>query len=129
MHNGNSKVEALVTEFVTGLNDIVDRGAKTILKALSPARPFLNLRAATPSRLPDKLRTVDGVYVTAGDRILGGKRTAHGKPYKRAPYICLVMGCENVGAPIYGMVCVKHKNTSPRTKDALRRARKDFHRG
>lgn len=50
---------------------------------------------------------------------------------RRAPrrsYPCLLPGCTNVGAPIYGMVCVEHRKT-PKRKIARLRADREASRG
>ena len=58
----------------------------------------------------------------------GAKLALSGRPRRKLPrQLCPVPGCENTAAPIFGMVCAKHKDV-PKVKIAkfreARRARK-----
>jgi hypothetical protein len=47
------------------------------------------------------------------------------KPRKKAPkQLCPVPGCKNAAAPVFGMVCAKHKDTPKRLVKKYREERK-----
>jgi hypothetical protein len=56
----------------------------------------------------------------------GGRQTTlSGKTRKKAPrQLCPVPGCKNTAAPVYGMVCAKHKDVSKAKIKKYRAARR-----
>jgi hypothetical protein len=53
------------------------------------------------------------------------KTTKLGRPRKKPPrQLCPVPGCKNTAAPIFGMVCAKHKDVAKSKIKKFREARK-----
>jgi hypothetical protein len=52
-------------------------------------------------------------------------RTSSGKTRKKPPrQLCPVLGCKSTAAPVYGMVCAKHKDVSKAKIKKYREARR-----
>ena len=57
--------------------------------------------------------------------IAAAKVTKVGRPRKKAPrQLCPVPGCKNTAAPIFGMVCAKHKDVAKSKIRKYREARR-----
>ena len=98
-------IQSLVQDFVAGLSAVVEG------QSLERARQAVE--SALGGRRPGRPATLS---------------IALGRPRKKAPkQFCPVPGCKNPAAPVFGMVCAKHKDV-PKTKikkfREARRARK-----
>jgi len=86
------------------------------------------LAAALESRALERAR--DAVESAFGERHRGSRARpalpANGvKPRKKPPVqLCPVPGCKNTAAPVYGMVCTKHKDVPKAKIKKYRDARK-----
>jgi hypothetical protein len=64
---------------------------------------------------------VDGALANGRSRLPG----ASGKPRRKPPrQLCPVPGCKNTAAPVYGMVCGKHKDVPKAKIKKYREARR-----
>jgi len=105
-------IKTLVSDFAAQLSALIhsqatDRARTAVMSAfgVGPHRG--------PGR-PPKMAAAKGMVVAVAK-----------KPRKKAPrQLCPVPGCKNPAAPIFGMVCAKHKDL-PKTKiKAFREARR-----
>ncbi len=92
-------VQALIHQFTTDLTKLIENEAQSIRERITGA-----IANMPPGKFdPGSVVKVSNTPITAGI-----------KPRKSRPvFRCLRKNCKNVGAPIYGMVCTKHKNTPP----------------
>ncbi len=88
-------VRSLIEEFATRLAAVVEQ--ETIARARTSVESAFGVRG--PGR-PAKLAGL----------------TLSGRPRRKGPrQLCPVPGCKNPAAPVFGMVCAKHKDV-PKTK-------------
>lgn len=148
IRSSSAAVRALVDDFVTRLDLIVDHGVDAVLKSMTLLQradmvlPELTISARAPvgefERLETYPQNIGGMKPRSRAVQVDGAASAYNfspphkwgevtLPRKRAPFPCLVPGCTNVGAPIYGMVCVEHKGT-PKRKIARLRAERAANR-
>lgn len=102
-------IKLIVSDFTRKLTDLIERDAveraqTAVLGAFGIRRP----------RGPGRPPRVAALVVSVTKR--GGK--------KIPPQFCPVPGCKNKAAPIFGMVCAKHKNVSKAKIKEYREARK-----
>jgi hypothetical protein len=125
--DSSSQIRHIVGDFVGQLSalieqDAVARARATILSAFSGGdAPNLTPNGKRRGRPPGSGRRAAGpVLALAG--VVGRKR-------RKAPIqLCPVPGCTNRAAPVFGMVCSKHKDLSKaaiRKFREARRAKKD----
>jgi hypothetical protein len=107
-----STIKAAIEEFSARLHTLIEghvmeRARASVMKAIGvspkrgPGRPRKALRAITPIAL-------------------GAKKKRKKPPLQ----LCPVPGCKNPAAPVFGMVCAKHKDVSKAKIKAYREARK-----
>ena len=102
-------IQTLVDEFASRLSDVIEtqirERARTAMEgALGGGSVAARPRGGRPPKAP----------------LLLGK-----KPRKKAPLqLCPVPGCKNPAAPVFGMVCAKHKGVAKSKIRKYREARK-----
>jgi hypothetical protein len=99
-----TNIESLINEFITKLSAILE--SQTIERARHVVESALGVkRAGRPSKFSASA--------------LGGKQR------KKSPIqLCPVPGCTNPAAPVFGMVCAKHKDVAKTKIKKYREARK-----
>lgn len=76
------------------------------------------------------VQIVDAVRTEVREELLGklggaGKTTASSKPRKKGPVqLCPAPGCKDRAAPVFGMLCGKHKGAPKATVAKWREARR-----
>lgn len=105
-------IQSIVQDFAERLTELIDsaaieRARTTILAAFGNGVSQPTRRGRPPRKLGTALKMVSA------------------KPRKKAPVqLCPVPGCKNPAAPIFGMVCGKHKALSKATIKKYREARR-----
>jgi len=123
--DSSSQIRHIVGDFVGQLSalieqDAVARAREAILSAFSGGdAPNLTPNGKRRGRPPGSGRRVPGaVLALAG--VMGRKRTRRKAPIQ----LCPVPGCTNRAAPVFGMVCAKHKDLSKTEIRKFREARR-----
>jgi hypothetical protein len=107
-------IKAVVNDFVTRLHSVIEG------QAMERARTaVLGAFGATPKRGPGRPPKAKALgSLTAITSISKKKR-------KKGPLqLCPVPGCKNPAAPVFGMVCAKHKDVAKSKIKKYRDARK-----
>ena len=125
----SSQIRHIVGDFVTQLSalieqDAVSRARQTILSAFAGGEATnLTVNGKRRGRPPGRRSAVLALAGTVG---VGRKR-------RKAPIqLCPVPGCSNRAAPVFGMVCAKHKDlpkSEIRKFREARRAQRDKTKG
>jgi hypothetical protein len=90
-------IEALVEEFTTKLTALLEANA------MEQARAAVTAAFGTDGR---KLRA-GGSALEVSSAVRANRR----RPRRKGPIqLCPVPGCQNRAAPVFGMVCAKHKD-------------------
>jgi hypothetical protein len=101
-----TNVHTLVTEFTTRLSSLIE--GQTIDRARAAVQSALGGGASRRGR-PPQARAL----------------TPSGKLRKKPPrQLCPVPGCKNPAAPVFGMVCAKHKDVPKAKIKKYREARR-----
>jgi hypothetical protein len=111
-----SNIQSIVDDFANQLSAFIE--AQVVARARATVAAALGAKRG-PGRPPklDKLAALSAPMVMSQ---LGGK-----KPRKKAPpQLCPVPGCKNRAAPIFGMVCSKHKDLPKAKIKQYREARR-----
>jgi hypothetical protein len=110
--DSSSQIRLIVGDFVGQLStlieqDAVARAREAIMSAFSGGdAPRLTVNGKRRGRPPGSGRRAGAMLALAG--VAGG---AGVKKRKKAPIqLCPVPGCTNRAAPVFGMVCAKHKD-------------------
>ena len=110
-----SNIQTIVTDFANQLSALIEAQATERARAA-----VLSAFGATPKRgpgRPPKAKTTLGP-LTAITSISKKKR-------KKGPLqLCPVPGCKNPAAPVFGMVCAKHKDVKKSLIKKYREARR-----
>lgn len=101
-------VKSLINQFTGDLNQLIETEAEAVRERISGA--------LSPDGASFRLGVVKSLKLSKAPATIKIAR-------KRKVVLCLRKNCKNVGAPIYGMVCVKHKDTPKATIKQLRAAR------
>jgi hypothetical protein len=114
MSNSSVEIRDIVQQFVARVSTLIEQDAiararEAVLSAFGAAAPGPARRG--PGRPP------------------GSGKAATGKPARRARrkgpiQMCPVPGCGNRAAPVFGMVCAKHKNLPKATVKKYREQRR-----
>jgi hypothetical protein len=84
-------IQDLVQQFVDSLSSLIEQD--------------------TVSRARDAVLNAFGGHAPAGFARGAGKLTSSGRKRRKGPIqLCPVPGCSNRAAPVFGMVCSKHKD-------------------
>jgi hypothetical protein len=84
-------IQDLVQQFVDSLSSLIEQD--------------------TVSRARDAVLNAFGGHAPAGLARGAGKLTSSGRKRRKGPIqLCPVPGCSNRAAPVFGMVCSKHKD-------------------
>lgn len=110
-----SNIQSIVDDFANQLSALIEtqvvaRARATVAAALGGKRG--------PGR-PPKLAKL--AQLTAPAVVDAGRKKAR---KKAPPQLCPVPGCKNLAAPIFGMVCSKHKNVAKSKIKKYREARR-----
>lgn len=109
-------VKGFVAELMRVIREEVVGGVDAMFETASPTvktHPFSNL---TKNMEPERLARIKTETDAAVKRI--GAKANLAKPKRKAPIqLCPVPKCTGRAAPLYGMVCSKHKDV-PKTKIA-----------
>lgn len=101
-------IQTLVTQFANNLTLLIEAGAEQRARAAVESALGGGAGARQPGRPPKTLSLLLGA-----------------KPRKKAPrQLCPVPGCKNTAAPIFGMVCAKHKDVAKAKIKKYREARR-----
>jgi hypothetical protein len=104
-------LEAIIVEFTERMHALIEG------EAIERARVAV-LEAFGASPAPKRGRPSKDTKVTADS---GGLKKAR----KKAPLqLCPVPGCKNAAAPVFGMVCAKHKDVAKSKIRKYREARR-----
>ena len=104
-------IKAAVEEFTQRLHTLIEGHAMERARAA-----VLSSFGASPRRGPGR---------PPKNALTAPKVTKLGRPRKKAPrQLCPVPACKNPAAPIFGMVCGKHKDVKKSEIKAYRLARK-----
>ncbi|HSZ81573.1 MAG TPA: hypothetical protein VLA14_04790 [Polyangia bacterium] len=112
-----SNIQSIVDDFANQLSAFIE--AQVVARARATVAAALGAKRG-PGRPPKlaKLAELSAPAVVVGN--LAGK-----KPRKKAPpQLCPVPGCKNRAAPIFGMVCSKHKDLPKAKVKQYREARR-----
>jgi hypothetical protein len=115
----SNSLATLVDQFAASLSDLlertsIERARQAVLSAFGGNAPA---PAARRGRPPGSGRVAAAVAVN-------GAATTR-KRRKKAPIqLCPVPGCKNRAAPVFGMVCSKHKDLPKAKVRAFREARR-----
>ena len=111
--DSSSQIRLIVGDFVGQLStlieqDAVARAREAIMSAFSGSdAPRLTVNGKRRGRPPGSGRRAAGAMVALAG-VAGGTGV---KKRKKAPIqLCPVPGCTNRAAPVFGMVCAKHKD-------------------
>ena len=114
-----SELESVIRSFAAQLTSqlttaieaqAMSQARAAIFAALGADRPVAKRRGRPPKAL--QVGTVGAI-------------TPIGKPRKKGPkQLCPVPGCKNPAAPVFGMVCAKHKDIAKSKIRKYREARK-----
>lgn len=119
MVSAMSDIQSIVESFTSQLTALIEAQAlaqarSAVFAALGGSSPVAKRRGGPPKNL--QLAPVPQVAVAKAPAM---------KPRKKAPrQLCPVPGCKNPAAPIFGMVCAKHKDLSKAKIKKFREARK-----
>ena len=109
-----SNIQSIVDDFANQLSAFIE--AQVVARARATVATALGAKRG-PGR-PPKLAKLAALSAPA--IIVAGK-----KPRKKAPpQLCPVPGCKNRAAPIFGMVCSKHKDLPKAKVKQYREARR-----
>lgn len=121
MPKGSSDIRDIVSQFVIRLSDLIERDAVTrareaVLTAFAGgAVPFKR----GPGRPPGRPGRPPGSMGSGVGLLLAGRKR------RKAPIqMCPVPGCNNRAAPVFGMVCSKHKDLPKAEIKKFREARR-----
>ena len=96
-----SNIQSIVDDFANQLSAFIE--AQIVARARATVAAALGAKRG-PGR-PPKLATLAQLTAPVVGNVVGKK------PRKKAPpQLCPVPGCKNRAAPIFGMVCSKHKD-------------------
>jgi hypothetical protein len=109
----HSELTRIVNNFTARIVSIVDSAAQQRLQGVINAALGMPARRG-PGRPP---KTLFGV-VSVGTVDAGPRR-------KRVKVLCPVPGCKGVAAPVFGMVCAKHKDVAKSKIRKYRKARRE----
>jgi len=122
--DSSSQIRLIVGDFVGQLStlieqDAVARAREAIMSAFSAGdAPNLTPNGKRRGRPPGSGRRAEGAMLA----LVGG---VSGKKRKKAPIqLCPVPGCTNRAAPVFGMVCAKHKDLPKAEIRKFREARR-----
>jgi hypothetical protein len=122
--DSSSQIRLIVGDFVGQLStlieqDAVARARQAIMSAFSgSAAPSLTVNGKRRGRPPGSGRRAAGAMLA----LAGGTGV---KKRKKAPIqLCPVPGCTNRAAPVFGMVCAKHKDLPKSEIRKFREARR-----
>jgi hypothetical protein len=108
-----SNIQSIVDDFANQLSAVIE--AQVVARARATVAAALGAKRG-PGRPPKLVPLTAPIVVGA----LVGK-----KPRKKAPpQLCPVPGCKNRAAPIFGMVCAKHKDLPKAKIKQYREARR-----
>lgn len=107
-------LQTLVTKFVADMSAIVEEQericVRSVLAALEGGRPY-----SPPAHVGQILRGEVKPKVTSGER----------KARRKGPIqLCPIPKCANRAAPVFGMVCSKHKDVPKALVKKYREARR-----
>jgi hypothetical protein len=112
-----SELQDVINTFTTRLSALID--SQAMARAQSAVLAAFGGGVALPKR---RGRPPKAVVAKASEAPVAKARV---KPRKKAPLqLCPVPGCKNTAAPIFGMVCAKHKDLPKAKIKAFRAARK-----
>ena len=117
-----SKIKSLIEAFAAKLTVALD--AEALAQARAAVFAAIGGGAPAPKRRgrPPKALRVEAAPSKATKP---AKKKARKQARKKAPLqLCPVPGCRNPAAPVFGMVCAKHKDVSKATIKKYREARK-----
>jgi hypothetical protein len=123
MPKGSSTIRDIVSQFVIRLSDLIERDAVT--RAREAVLTAFAAGAAPakrgPGRPPGRRAGPSGSGLSASNlRMLSA-----GRKRRKAPIqLCPVPGCGNRAAPVFGMVCSKHKDLPKAEIKKFREARR-----
>jgi hypothetical protein len=106
-----SSLHDLIQDFIDQLSDAIESEAMS--RAREAVENALGGAANQAGRLRAALKHTNGLN---GAHLNGSGLRADARPRKKPPIqLCPVPGCSERAAPIFGMVCAKHKDL-PKTK-------------
>ena len=114
-----SDVQNIIQSFTAQLTAVIEAQAlaqarSAVFAALGSGGPVAKRRGRPPKAL----------HASAMPQLVMAKAPAK-KPRKKAPLqLCPVPGCKNPAAPVFGMVCAKHKDLPKAKIKKFREARK-----
>jgi hypothetical protein len=112
-----SNIQSIVDDFANQLSALIE--AQVLERARATVAAALGAQGKRGPGRPPKLATL--VQLSAPGGVMVGRR----KPRKKAPpQLCPVPGCKNRAAPIFGMVCSKHKDVPKAKIKEYREARR-----
>lgn len=112
-----SNIQSIVDDFANRLSALIE--AQVVERARATVAAALGAQGKRGPGRPPKLAKL--VQLTAPS----GVALAAKKPRKKAPpQLCPVPGCKNRAAPIFGMVCSKHKDVPKAKIKEYREARR-----
>jgi hypothetical protein len=114
-----SDVQNIIQSFTAQLTTVIE--AEALAQARSAIFAALGGNGAVAKR---RGRPPKALRASAMPQLVMAKAPAK-KPRKKAPLqLCPVPGCKNPAAPVFGMVCAKHKDLSKAKIKKFREARK-----
>ena len=119
MVSAMSDIQRIVESFTSQLTALIE--AQTLTQARSAVFAALGGSSPVAKRRGRPPKSFDAALVPQA-----GVATAPAmKPRKKAPrQLCPVPGCKNPAAPVFGMVCAKHKDVAKSKIKKFREARK-----
>jgi len=112
-----SNIQSIVDDFANQLSALIE--AQVVERARATVAAALGAQGKRGPGRPPKLASL--ARLTAPALVAVGRK----KPRKKAPpQLCPVPGCKNRAAPIFGMVCSKHKDVPKAKIRAYREARR-----
>jgi hypothetical protein len=116
-------IKTVVAEFVDRLSALIESESAERTRAAVLSAFGLPPRRG-PGR-PPKVASLAQGKAPAAKSEAKSETKARKKPRKKAPLqLCPVPGCKNPAAPIFGMVCAKHKGLPKATIKKYREARR-----
>ena len=110
-----SNIQSIVDDFANQLSALIE--AQVVARARATVAAALGGKRG-PGR-PPKLATL--AQLTAPTIVAAGRKKSR---KKGPPQLCPVPGCTNRAAPIFGMVCSKHKDVPKAKIKQYREARR-----
>lgn len=116
-------IKTVVAEFVDRISALIE--SQSVERTRTAVLSAFGLPPHRGPGRPPKVASARATAPAAKSEAKSETKTARKKPRKKAPLqLCPVPGCKNPAAPIFGMVCAKHKDLPKATIKKYREARR-----